>query len=161
MAELTPKEHLQPWLLDRLQDDNPAEDEEPREERIWSVQKLKKSVLRDLEWLLNTGCLSTTQDLSDYPQAKHSVLNYGIQDLTGTTISSLNRTTLEDTLRQAILDFEPRIIPKSLRVRVLDMEPNHITFEIEGELWTIRIPERLYLKTIINLETGNAEVREG
>ena len=94
-------------------------------------------------------------------RCKHAVLNYGIQDLTGTTISSVNRTTLEDTLRQAILDFEPRIIPKSLRVRVTETEPNNVTFEIEGELWTIHIPERLYLKTIIDLETGNAEILEG
>jgi type VI secretion system protein ImpF len=161
MAELTPKEFLQPWLLDRLQDDNPAEAEEPRDGRIWPVQKLKKSVLRDLEWLLNTGCLSTTQDLSDYPQVKHSVFNYGIQDLTGTTISSVDSATFEDILRQAILDFEPRITPKSLRVRVTHMEPNNVTFEIEGELWTLRIPERLYLKTRIDLETGNAEIIEG
>ena len=161
MAELTPKEFLQPWLLDRLQDDNPAEAEEPRDERIWPVQKLKKSVLRDLEWLLNTGCLATTQDLSDYPQVKHSVCNYGIQDLTGNPISSVDSAALEDTLRQAILDFEPRIIPKSLRVRVTHMEPNNVTFEIEGEIWTLRIPERLYLKTRIDLETGNAEIIEG
>lgn len=161
MAELTPREHLQPWLLDRLQDDKPAEEEEPREARIWSVHKLKQSVLRDLVWLLNTGCLATTQDLRDYPQVQHAVLNYGIQDLTGTTISSVNRTTLEDTLRQAILDFEPRIIQKSLRVRVIETEPNNVTFEIEGELWTIHIPERLYLKTILDLETGNAEILEG
>jgi type VI secretion system protein ImpF len=161
MAELTPKEYLQPWLLDRLQDDNPAEAEEPRADRIWSAQKLKEAVLRDLEWLLNTGCLATTQDLSDYPEVKHSVLNYGIQDLTGTTISSLNSATLEDILRQAILDFEPRIIPKSLNVRVTEMEPNNFTFEIEGELWTIQVPERLFLKTRIDLETGKAEILEG
>jgi len=88
MAELTPREHLQPWLLDRLQDDKPAEEEEPREARIWSVHKLKHSVVRDLAWLLNTGCLATTQDLRDYPQVQHAVLNYGIQDLTGTTITT-------------------------------------------------------------------------
>jgi type VI secretion system protein ImpF len=161
MAELTLKEHLQPWLLERLKDDKPAEAEEPLEERLWSVQKLKNSVLRDLEWLLNTGCLATTQDLSDYPQVQHSVLNYGIQDLTGTTISSVNSSTLEEILRQAIVDFEPRIIPTSLRVQVTNMEPNNVTFEIEGDLWTIQMPERLYLKSKIDLETGNAEILEG
>jgi type VI secretion system protein ImpF len=41
------------------------------------------------------------------------------------------------------------------------MVPNNITFEIEGELWTIQLPERLYLKTILDLETGSAEILEG
>ena len=44
---------------------------------------------------------------------------------------------------------------------LVSQPPNNVTFEIEGELWTVRIPERLYLKTIIDLETGKAEILEG
>ena len=55
MAELTPKERLQPSLLDRLTDDAPAEKVESREQRVLSLTKLRQSVNRDLGWLLNTG----------------------------------------------------------------------------------------------------------
>ena len=160
MAELFQKERLQPSLLDRLADNEPYKKEESREQRVLSFQKLKQSVIRDLEWLLNAGCLETTQDLSDYPQVKQSVLNFGIPDLTGMTASNVDSTTLERMLRQRILDFEPRILPQSLKVRVIDKdEHNAIIFEIEGELWSQPMPERLYLKTILDLELGNVEIK--
>lgn len=165
MAELTQIEHLQPSLLDRLTDDEPEKKIESREQRVLSVQALKQCVIRDLEWLLNTGCLETTQDLSDYPEVKRSVLNFGIVDLTGTTASQVTSTTLQRVLRQVILDFEPRIIPASLRVDIAggggqpddtdkQMNPNLIAFDIVGEIWAQPVPERLYLKTILDLELG-------
>jgi type VI secretion system protein ImpF len=160
MAELFQKERLQPSLLDRLADDEPEKKEESREKRILSFIKLKQSVMRDLEWLLNAGCLETTQDLSDYPQVKMSVLNYGLPDLSGTTASNVDSTTLERMLRQAIVNFEPRILADSLKVRVTNRDQhNNIIFEIEGELWAQPTPERLYLKTILDLELGSVEVK--
>ena len=160
MAELFQKERLQPSLLDRLADDEPYKKTESREQRVLSFQRLKQSVLRDLQWLLNAGCLETVQDLGDYPQVKQSVLNFGIPDLTGTTASNVDSTTLERMLRQRIIDFEPRILPRSLKIRVTEKdEHNTIIFEIEGELWAQPIPERLYLKTILDLELGNVVVK--
>ena len=160
MAELTQKERLQPSLLDRLADDEPTQTIESREQRILSFSKLKKSVIRDLDWLLNTGCLETTQDLSAYPHVRQSVLNFGLPDLTGTTISNADQTTLERFLRQAILAFEPRILKHSLKIRTKTTgEHNTIIFEIEGELWAQPLPEHLYLRTILDLELGSVEVQ--
>jgi type VI secretion system protein ImpF len=160
LAELTQKEFLQPSLLDRLADDEPAQKVESREQRVLSFRKLKQSVIRDLQWLLNAGCLETTQDLSIYPHVKQSVLNFGIPDLTGTAAGNADRTTLERILRQAIVDFEPRIIRSTLKVRAQATgEHNTIIFEIEGELWAQPLPERLYLKTILDLELGSVEVK--
>ena len=160
MAELFPKERLQPSLLDRLADDEPEKKEESRDKRILSFTKLRQSVMRDLEWLLNAGCLDTSQDLSDYPQVKKSVLNYGLSDLSGTTASNVDSTTLERMLRQTIVNFEPRILADSLKVKVTNRDKhNNIIFEIEGELWSQPTPERLYLKTILDLELGSVEVK--
>ena len=160
MSELLQKERLQPSLLDRLADDEPYKKTESREQRVLSFHKLKQSVLRDLQWLLNAGCLDSVQDLSEYPQVKQSVLNFGIPDLTGTTASNVDSTTLERMLRQRILDFEPRILPRSLKIRITEKdEHNVVIFEIEGELWSQPIPERLYLKTILDLELGNVVIK--
>ena len=133
MAELFQKERLQPSLLDRLADDEPYKETESREKRVLSFQKLKQSVLRDLQWLMNSGCLETVQDLSRYPQVKQSVLNFGIPDLTGTTSSNVDSAALERMLRQRIIDFEPRILPRSLKIRITEKgEHNTVIFEIEG-----------------------------
>jgi len=163
MPELTQKERLQPSLLDRLSDDEPSKQTESREQRILSFPRLRKSVIRDLTWLLNAGCLGTTEDLEKYPEIQRSVLNYGIPDITGIKVSNVDIMTMERLLRRAINHFEPRIISNSLHIRVIkddnNMGPNTVTFEIEGELWAQPTPERLYLKTILDLELGNVEFR--
>lgn len=160
MAELFPKERLQPSLLDRLSDDAPYKKVESREQRVLSFQKLKRSVVRDLEWLFNAGCLETVQNLSEFPEARQSVVNFGIPDLTGTTASNLDAQSLEFMLRRRILTFEPRLLPRSLKVRVTQKgEHNTVVIEIEGELWSQPMPERLYLKTILDLELGDFKVK--
>jgi len=159
MADLTTQERLFPSLLDRLTDDEPGQMVESRERRGFSIHKLRAAVLRDLAWLLNTCSLTVVEDLTPYPFVKSSVLNYGIPDLTGKTISGLEVLDVQRALRQAILDFEPRILPKTLQVRGIMTEHastnNSLTFEIEGELWSRPLPERLFLRTELDLETGS------
>jgi type VI secretion system protein ImpF len=164
MPELTQKERLQPSLLDRLSDDAPNETQEPREKRVFSLHRLREVVLRDLTWLLNTTNLAAGQDLDDYPQVRRSVLNYGLPDLAGLTVSGIDVLELERALRQAIVEFEPRILRNSLRVRLVvdadQMSHNAMTFDIEGELWAQPMPLHLYLKTEVDLEVGEVRVAE-
>jgi type VI secretion system protein ImpF len=120
--------------------------------------------MRDLAWLLNNCHLAACEDIADYPLVAKSVLNYGIPDLTGKTISGLEVTDVQRALRQAILDFEPRILADRLEVRgQVSDDPSHtnsLTFEIEGELWSRPIPERLFLRTELDLETGSVTMTE-
>jgi len=164
MAELTSQERLQPSLLDRLTDDDPSSRVEPRARRVLSLRRLRESVLRDLAWLLNTGCLGQIEDLSEYPEVEHSVLNYGLFDLAGTVLSSADVPAIERRLRQAVIDFEPRILRKTLKVRVIRsqdaMSRNAMRFHIEGELWSQPVPLRLFLKTDVDLETGSVNVTD-
>lgn len=164
MAELSLKERLQPSLLDRLTDDESDKTQESRAKRVLSLQDMRRSVLRDLGWLLNTTALSATQDLEDYPYAARSVINYGLPDLTGHTLSGLDLDDLERLLLRAVTDFEPRILPDSVRVRLVvdesQMSHNAMTFDIEGELWAQPVPLRVLLKTELDLEAGQVKVSD-
>src|SRR3546814_10948991 len=89
---------------------------------------------------------------SAYPEVARSVVNFGLPDLVGQTASDLNLMLVERLLAQAIQDFEPRIIPSTLKVK-LDLEPatmspNAMTFAIEGELWTQPLPLRICLRQL-------------
>jgi type VI secretion system protein ImpF len=164
MAELTPKERLQPSLLDRLTDDQPSEQMEPRERRVLSPNRLRESVRRDLGWLFNTPNLATVKDLDAYPLVKLSVVNYGLPGLAGRNASAVERGGLERALRQAIINYEPRLLPNSVKVR-LNVDPesmthNALSFQIEAELWAQPLPLRLFLRTEIDLEAGSAQVSE-
>ena len=161
MAELLQSERLQPSLLDRLCDDEPANSQESREQRVLSVRRLRQSVLRDIAWLLNAVSLESVQSLENYPEAAKSVLNFGIPDLSGHTLSNTDVDTLEKRIRVVLLDFEPRILPNTLRVKVVSTDSynhNAMNFDIEGDLWMQPLPLRLYLKTQLDLETGNVVV---
>lgn len=164
MAELTSQERLQPSLLDRLTDTDPENSSESRERRVLSIQRLRAAVLRDLGWLLNTGYLETTDNLDDYPNVRNSVLNYGVPDLSGAAVAGTEAERMEKAVREAIVKFEPRINSRTLKVRVnidnLRMNRNAMTFEIEGELWAEPTPLALFLKTELDLETGDVAVSE-
>jgi type VI secretion system protein ImpF len=163
MAELTTQERLQPSLLDRLTDDEPASRDESRERRVISATRLRDCVARDLGWLLNCVQMEATQDLEECPEVKSSVLNFGIPDLTGVAVSRINIDTLRHTIREAILRFEPRLTEASLRVVVetsARMDRAALTFRIESEMWAQPIPLNLYLKTEVDLETGRLNVTE-
>lgn len=159
MAELTPEERLQPSLLDRLVDDEPESTQESRDARVLTVEKLRASVLRDLEWLLNTTNLEACgEDLSATPHVQSSTVNFGTRGLAGSTYSNLEPRKIEQDLEEAIRRFEPRILPDTLRVKVhieaKRLAHDAVTFEIEGVLWADPIEEQLFLKTKLDLDTG-------
>jgi|SRR5439155_695647 len=164
MAELTPKERLQPSLLDRLTDDEPDKKQESRDKRILSPTKLRESVRRDLTWLFNTVNLAATDELDDYAEVQRSTLNFGLPDLAGRTASSVDKPALERLLRRAIWEFEPRLNRSSVKVRIVadydQMNHNAMCFTIEAELWAQPLPLRLFLRTELDLENGEVKVSE-
>lgn len=154
MPELTPLEKLQPCLLDRLTDDEPKNPNESRSQRVISLQRYKRGVFRDLHWLFNAAAHLPEEGqarfrLSDYPEALRSVINFGMRQLSGAFAPNL--TELERHLADAIELFEPRI--DKLRVKA-STERNLIILEIHGELWAQPMSEELFVKTKIDLETG-------
>ncbi|HWK12721.1 MAG TPA: type VI secretion system baseplate subunit TssE [Vicinamibacterales bacterium] len=160
----TPEEQLQPALLDRLTDDQPDKKLEPRMERVMSKRRMREAVLRDLTWLFNTTRLDPEMDPATLPYARRSVINFGLPALSGQTASSLDISDLERSIRQAIVDFEPRILPGTLHVRALEVgrfeNHNVIGVEISGQLWAQPLPLELLMRTEIDLETGQVEVAD-
>ena len=164
MAEYTTQERLQPALLDRLTDDEPDAQQESRERRVLSLGRFREAVLRDLGWLLNTTRMGVSEDLSDYPLVDRSTLNFGIPELTGTIVAGLDAAELEGLIRECIWNYEPRLRRDSVQVQVRHnagkTSRRTVEFRIEAELIAQPLPLQLYLKTEIDLESGNAVVRD-
>ena len=133
-----PDERLKPSLLDRLTDDAPNESREAMRHRFANPRTLRESVIRDLGWLLNSVRLSSVQDLAAYPNVARSVVNFGLPDLAGRTLTSIDVPELEQQLRQAIHAYEPRLIPDTVSVAVqattTEMGINSMHFVIEAML---------------------------
>jgi type VI secretion system protein ImpF len=165
MAELTAQERLQPALLDRLTDREPASRTEPREQRLITKQQLRQAVIRDLGWLFNATRPSVKDGLASYDYVSHSVLNFGLPALSGETASTLDVLDLEARIHQAIVDFEPRIDAATLQVKAVTTEMqmdqhNVISVLIRGNLWAQPVPLELLLRTEVDLESGAVRVRD-
>jgi type VI secretion system protein ImpF len=164
LAELSLQDRLQPSLLDRLTDQDPDRLEEGVDKKFATLEQLRDAVKRDLTWLLNSCNLGSTQDLSNYPEVARSTINYGMPDLAGATRSGIDAHSLERTIRQAILDFEPRILRHGLKVHTVDLQDHDVerslTIQIEGVLWAQPAPIDIVLQSEVNLEDGSVAVRE-
>lgn len=164
MPDLITTQRLQPSLLDRLTDHHPRSATEHAEARLMSETALREAVRRDLAWLLSTTRLSSVRDFSSYAHVRASVLDFGIAALAGKTESSLERGAIEETVREAILRFEPRLVPATVVVRgvppKVGRRSNAIALEIEAELWMQPLPLPILLQAELDLESGAVNVRE-
>jgi len=164
MAELSLQERLQPSLLDRLTDNEPEKKVESMRQRVLSANQLKEGVKRDLVWLMNCCGLGSAVDLEEYPEVERSVVNYGLPELTGTTVSTLDVEGLERALKQVLQEFEPRILKNSIQVRLVPdeerMNHNALVMEIEGTLWAQPTPLQILLKTELDLDTGDVKLHD-
>lgn len=139
-----------------------ANRDEARDERVISSRRLRQLVLRDLGWLLNTGCMTDVVGLEGYPHIERSVLNYGVPETAGMNLSGTDAPLLAERLRTAIERFEPRLRHVLVTPVEQDTEGrrNTLAFLIEGELWGQPLPEQLYLHTELDLHDASVTVRE-
>lgn len=162
-------DRLLPCLLDRLTDEAPGCPLEPAESGLASQSRLRAAVLRDLGWLMNATRPGAAESLEAWPEARRSVLNYGLPALGGQTSSTLDLQALERAIREAILRFEPRLLADTLEVEA-DAEAlfqqhgldghNRVSLRISGQIRTQSMPLELLLRTEWDLETGQVSLSE-
>jgi type VI secretion system protein ImpF len=125
---------------------------------------LKARVQEELSSLLNATNFESVEELSAYPAVMETSLNYGIRDLTGRTRSGISASELERGVEEAIVRFEPRIIRETLKVSCSTFATStgrtSLEIRIEGDLRCRPLPEALRLRTLLNLEDGEAVIEQ-
>lgn len=146
--------------LDRLIDAEPGASAEPIPTRSQSVRQLKEAVRRDLEWLLNTRRIAVPPDES-LKEVGRSLYVYGLPDFTAYSVGTLqDEAKLIRFLHQTVKLFEPRLA----QVRVVPTEAagpsaRTLRFRIEGLLIMDPAPEHVTFDTLLELTSGEYEVR--
>ncbi|MGA0614023.1 type VI secretion system baseplate subunit TssE [Paracoccus sp. KR1-242] len=161
MADQTITERLQPSLLDRLTDNQREVTQEPREEWVIDLRRLREIVLRDLSWLMNTTSSGNGVDPALFPQAARSVLCYGVASISGQSAGPARTAMLRQSIQRAIETFEPRLRAGSLDIQAGDPSASkgaQVVFNIRADIWAQPIPSELYLRTQIDMTTGEATV---
>jgi type VI secretion system protein ImpF len=157
MPDLTRDQRFLPCLLDRLRDDEPRNTEESRNQRVISLQRYQQGVIRDLHWLFNASAHLAVEGekklcLANYPEANRSVINYGTRQLCGLVAADVE--AFERELSEVIEIFEPRFSRHTISIKA-SKDRHLVAFEMQAELWAEPVPEPLFLKTTIDLETGS------
>ncbi|WP_228767880.1 type VI secretion system baseplate subunit TssE [Limnohabitans sp. DM1] len=153
-----------PTLLDRLCDDAPHESSEAPQAYTFNRGRMRETVLRDLSLLLNTTDQSDLIDAAQYPAAANSTLNYGVPALAGGYLSEKKWADIERMIRRAITQFEPRLVPQTLRVKPLLKDQasanyNVLTFEISGHIQISPYPIEFTVQSAVDLENSRIELR--
>ncbi len=138
---------------------------------VVSPEVLREAVRRDIEALFNTerfecGLMLTPReaearpgppDLDDFPEVRRSVVNYGVPAFAGRSSRDFDREALARELKAVLAVFEPRLKPGATRVSVTTSDrAAGLTIEIDGLLIMAPAPERLRLRTMVDLDSGQA-----
>lgn len=161
MSDKTISDRLQPSLLDRLTDNEPGERSERRDDRVIDLRQLRDIIQRDLVWLLNTSDSSAFIDPDRYPHAARSVLNYGIHEVAGDFSTVERARMIRRSIAEAIRNYEPRIHPGSVDVQLrMGQEERQtlVTFDIRADMWAQPMPMELYLRSEVDVTTGELEL---
>lgn len=159
MSEQTITERLQPSLLDRLTDSEPSNRTEARDARVIDLRRLREIVQRDLSWLLNTN--DNGIDPGRYPYASRSVLNFGVREVAGEYSTNQRVKLIRESITRAISVFEPRISAGTLDVVLRDETNDRSTvvyFDIRAEMWAQPLPIELYLRSEVDITTGELKL---
>lgn len=156
--------HLMPTLLDRLRDDAPHRQAEAPDDYTVTRKQMRDIVQRDLAYLLNTTSIEDQIDRSRHPRAAASTVNFGVPPLAGTFIASRQWKDVERMIRQAITDFEPRLIPDSLvvspRSGTDDAGEHHnvLAFDVRGLIHMDPYPLEFMVQSSLDLETSEIRI---
>jgi len=143
-------------LIDRLVDDEGKHPSTRRE----AVALLKRSVRRDLEWLLNTRRNPDAAG-SEFPELSKSVFNYGLPDFTAMSVmNNRDRNSLLRSLGDCITYFEPRLKHVKVMLRNEPTATNRtLQFQIDGLLMMDPAPERISFDTVYQMMSGEYQVK--
>lgn len=160
-----PQDEMRPSLLDRLTDDQPDQQKLETGRQALSHQQLRTQVLRDLQWLFNCINNESQHNLKSCPDARLSVINFGLTPLAGKRMSEIEWDDVRGSLQRAMLQFEPRIIPQDLQIRCLSdvnahNHHNTLSIEISGNLWCIPWPLAFVFRTELDLEHSRFDLKE-
>ncbi len=164
MADQTLAERLQPSLLDRLTDNDPGNRKESRESRVIDLNRLRDIIQRDLSWLLNTLNGESHIPVDRYPAVAASVLNYGLGEVSGEYSTSEKTEMIRRGIERAVSRYEPRIIEGSGDVRLTgetEAAGMTVALEIRADMWAQPMPLELYLRSKVDLTTGEVNVERG
>jgi type VI secretion system protein ImpF len=160
MAKSDPDMAVTQSVLDRLIDRSPEETADQPSTRAQSVRRLKESLRRDLEWLLNTR-RNPEAASETYEELSRSLYNYGLPDVTSMGLNTpRDRQRLLRHIEQTLEIFEPRLAATHVRAVEGSISGSRVLrFQIEALLIMDPAPEQILFDTVLQLNSGEYRIK--
>lgn len=152
---------ITPSVLDRLLDDNPREQAESLLQQNYDLNRLKRSVARDLEALLNSRSVDLDDDIGRYPQARNSVVDFGITDLSSLSLLDPgDRAYLRDKIRITVERHEPRLGKVRVSLDAPEGNERMLRFRVDALLKVLPSRPPVRFDATLQLSSNSCQVRE-
>ena len=152
---------ITPSILDRLLDDAPRELTEGSMQRSFDLHRLKQSVARDMEALLNSRSVDLDESIDHFPQARNSMIDYGITDLSSLSLLDPgDRAYLRDKIRIAIQKHEPRLDAVSVSLDTPNGTERMLRFRVDAYLHVVPTRPPVRFDATLQLSTSSYQIRE-
>ncbi len=121
---------------------------------------LREELKTDLSALMNTVNMASGVDLTDHPWIRRSILNYGIPEISKRTIDDYRVADIAGEIREALVQFEPRLVPQSLTVTrdpPAGSASLTVRFFVSGEMRAD--PAAVTVEFVANIELDTGKMR--
>jgi type VI secretion system protein ImpF len=151
---------ITPSIVDRLLDFEPTNPNEALKSRSQGMRELKQAVRRDLEWLLNTRH-SPDEISPSLEEVNKSLAKFGLPDFTGSSSNNdEDRRNLIRNVENALRLFEPRFINLKVTLEEINKVERGLKFRIQATLRVEPTPEPVVFDTVLQVGSGDFEVKE-
>lgn len=123
--------------------------------------QLRDQLAIDLNSLLNTVNLDSAVDLSRHSLVRSSILNYGLPEISNRTIDENRMSAIVTEIETALLAFEPRLIPKTIRVtrdKSVDSDSLDIRYTVSGEMACDPVAVPVEFVADIEVDSGKLKI---
>ncbi|GHU39408.1 type VI secretion system protein ImpF [Spirochaetia bacterium] len=149
-----------PFVLRRLTDSDPYEKKETKKTLV-TIKQIKEDIFENIDMLFNSRSHAGTKEIKGYKEVEESVYCYGISDFCGKIGTSNQRIDLCAHIVRQLQIFEPRLVPKTIHVELVENKNNSATMlelHIAGEVKTEKVNKEVLFISKMDLETGNVHL---
>ena len=127
-----------------------------------SESLLRREVAHDLEILLNTVALESTDNLTHYERVRASILNFGFPDIAHRSIDEISVDDLKDEITSVLMTYEPRLerntYPRTTRQDASAPEELKLRFVVHADLHCEPLNVPVEFIADVDLDSGNIQI---
>ena len=175
MADMGRKERLSPPLMYAFRTAHEARDAKKKidlrdesGERVIASRRiaarvaiteptLRREVARDLDALMNTIAMESTQNLERFDRVRKSILNFGFPDIAHRTIDELSLDDLKHEIATVLMSYEPRLVRNTVQVTrdtSVDAADLKVRFVVRADLFCEPLNVPIEFVADVEIDTG-------